>query len=245
LQVAAGNPIDPRVWLCFNVAMILRSELPELSRRARACATVLDVGGGRHPFNLATHVLDLRPYDARDAHGALDPDNERRFTAETWIVHDACVAPWPFADKFFDFSFCSHLLEDVRDPIAVCKELIRTSKAGYIETPSRVREIFAKARFFDAARAGGSMPDVGFNHHRWFVELEGAHLRFLAKDQRLLQRRDRYITRGDLGRKMGERESGLYLYWEGGFTFEEAFIDDAGEDLSAFRAKALAQLKAS
>ncbi len=223
--------------------MILTSNLPAIAEKARAAKTVLDVGGGRHPLSLATHVMDLRPFAEDGSHGSLDPTHERRFSAETWVIHDACVGPWPFPDKAFDFTFCSHLLEDVRDPIAVCKELIRVSKAGYIETPSREREIFSKARGFGLRTALGAMPELGFNHHRWFVEIEGGHVRFTAKDQRLYQKSDRYITRFDLGRKMTERESGAFLFWEGGFTFEEAFIDDAGEDLSAYRAKALARLK--
>ena len=223
--------------------MILFSNLPRIFERARAGARVLDVGGGRHPLNLATHVLDLMPYADTGAHGALDPQNERRFTPETWINHDVCTAPWPFADKFFDFSFCSHLLEDVRDPINVCAELIRTSKAGYIETPSRVREIFAKARLFELRALAGRMPDVGFNHHRWFVEIDGKHITFTGKDQRLLNKRSRFITRGDLGRKMTEIESGASLFWEDGFTFEEAFIDDAGEKLDVYRAEAIARLR--
>ncbi|MDX2238303.1 MAG: methyltransferase domain-containing protein [Hyphomonadaceae bacterium] len=223
--------------------MILRSNLPKVYALAGAAARVLDAGGGRHPLNLATHVLDLKPYDERDHYGALDPENPRRFTAETWIVHDACKAPWPFPDKFFDFSFCSHLLEDVRDPLAVCAELVRVSKAGYIETPSRAREIFAKARFFGVKSWLGRMPDVGFNHHRWFVEIDGAHVVFTAKDQRLLNDRRRYITRSDLGRKMREGESGAALFWEGGFTCEERLVDDSGADLTAYRAAALAQLR--
>jgi len=225
--------------------MILFSNLPQIFDRARAGTRVLDVGGGRHPLNLATHVLDLMPYADTGAHGALDPQNERRFTPETWINHDVCTEPWPFPDKFFDFAFCSHLLEDVRDPIAVCRELIRTSKSGYIETPSRTREIFAKARFFELRALAGAMPDVGFNHHRWFVEIDGTHVTFTAKDQRLLNRRDRFITRGDLGRKMTEIESGVALFWQDSFTFEEAFIDDAGTALDAYRDAALMQLRAS
>ncbi len=223
--------------------MILRSNLPKLAEITRPLARVLDVGGGRHPFNLATHVMDLKPYEERDVHGALDGEMERRFTAETWIVHDACAPPWPFPDKFFDYTFCSHLLEDVRDPIGVAAELVRVSKAGYIETPSRPREIFAKARLFEARLLAGQMPEIGFRHHRWFVEIDGDHVRFYAKDQRLYAERGRYITRGDLGRKMTEAESGACLFWEGGFTAEEAFIDDDGEDLTRYRAETLRALK--
>jgi len=221
--------------------MILLSNLTELRARAAAVARVLDVGGWRHPFNLATHVIDLGSHATRNARAALDPEDAERFSAETWVVHDVCRTPWPFPDKFFDFVICSHLLEDVRDPLAVCGELNRVGAAGYIETPSRTREIFAKARFFNAKSLLGHVPEVGFYHHRWFVEADGAHLRFTAKTTALLERRDRYITRRDIGRKLSEPESGLGLFWEGGFTAEETFADPR-TDYAAFRRRALAAL---
>jgi hypothetical protein len=222
--------------------MILAGNLSRVCEIAARSARVLDVGGWWRPFHLATHVLDMMPYETRRTHDALDPGHPLRFSEATWTVHDACRAPWPFPDKFFDFSFCSHTLEDLRDPIAVCAELNRVSRAGYIETPSRPREIFAKSRWFGLRAALGRMPEIGFAHHRWFVELEGSHLRFLAKDQRLLASRRNFITRGDLGRKLSEAESGIGLFWDGAFTFEEVMIDNLGE-LAVYRGAALARLR--
>ena len=43
--------------------MILRSNLPKLRGYASAAPRVLDVGGWYQPFNLATHVIDLCPYE--------------------------------------------------------------------------------------------------------------------------------------------------------------------------------------
>jgi SAM-dependent methyltransferase len=128
--------------------MILRSNLPKLREFGGRSARVLDAGGWYRPFNLATHVIELNPYDSRRIDDALDPEDDERFTADTWIVQDVCNSPWPFADKTFDFVVCSHLLEDVRDPITVCRELCRVGKAGYIETPSRIPEIFSKEKHF-------------------------------------------------------------------------------------------------
>lgn len=222
--------------------MILGSNLRRVCELATAADRVLDVGGWWRPFNLATHVLDVMPYETRHRHDALDPEHQERFHAASWIVHDACLAPWPFPAKFFDFSFCSHTLEDVRDPLAVCAELIRVSKAGYIETPSREREIFSKARFFGLRTLVGRMPEIGFPHHRWFVEISGSHVRFLPKDQRLVGHRRNFITRRDLGRKMAEIESGVALFWQGSFTFEEVQLGSA-EELHIFRENALANLR--
>src|SRR5712691_3735003 len=100
--------------------MILLSNLPKLRERAGAAARVLDVGGWYQPFNLATHVVDLCPYETRRTHDCIDPQDAERFSAATWVVHDVCASPWPFPDKHFDFVLCSNLLEDVRDPIFVC-----------------------------------------------------------------------------------------------------------------------------
>lgn len=228
---------------CFTLAgMILRSNLPRLRELAGAAERVLDVGGWYQPFNLATHVIDLLPFDTRRQHDPLDPEDAPRFSAATWHAADVCVAPWPYPDKFFDFAVCSHILEDVRDPIAVCAELNRVARAGYIETPSRLREIFVKTRFASLRALSGGLPEIGMSHHRWFVELEGSHLRFTAKMSALAERRKHYLTRGDVGRKLTEAESGLGLFWEGGFTYEEMFVFPR-DDYPAFRRKALAQLR--
>jgi len=224
--------------------MILRGNLPQVIRRALAGERVLDVGGWYLPLNAATHVLDLNPYETRGQ--PLDPENAPRFSAATWRVQDACVPPWPWPDKFFDFSFCSHLLEDVRDPIAVVRELSRVAKAGYLETPSRAREIFAKGRWAGLAARVGRPPEVGFYHHRWFVEADGNHLRFLAKTSEILRDPRYYITRSALGRKMREEESGFGLFWEGAITAEETIIiemADVQRNLREFRAQTLARLR--
>ncbi len=224
--------------------MILRSNLPAVVAAAASAKTALDVGGWFQPLNAATHVLDINPYETRHSRDALDPQNPERFNAETWLVHDACRAPWPFPDKFFDFSFCSHLLEDVRDPLTVCAELQRVSKRGYIETPSRLREIFCKERFFEMKAAFGRFPAIGFQQHRWYVEIESNHVRFTAKDHMVLMSRGYFITRGDLGRKLREDESGLGLFWSDSFTFEERFLYSDAE-LGTFRANALARARAN
>jgi len=217
LKIRTMAPVDgpiPEIW-----TMILLGNMRRVSDLAANANTVLDVGGWWCPFNLATHVLDLMPYQTRRQHDALNPEHPPRFSVETWTVHDACQKPWPYPDKFFDFSFCSHTLEDVRDPVTVCSELVRVSRAGYVETPSRAREIFSKARWFSFRSFIGRPPLIGYDHHRWYVEIAGTHLRFIPKDKQMLSRRN-IITRGDLGRKMTKAESGICLFWERSFTSE-------------------------
>lgn len=134
-------------------------------------ATVLDVGGWARPFRRADVVLDRNPYTTRGELGA-DGEGPEHFSAATWVQGDICDrTPWPFADRRFDFVVCSHTLEDVRDPIWVCSELLRVAKAGYIETPSRAEE----------QCYGIQGPWVGWGHHHWLVEASGDHLRFTFK----------------------------------------------------------------
>ena len=67
----------------------------------------------------------------------------------------------------------SHLLEDIRDPLFVCEQLIRVAKKGYIEVPSFYREV-SKAKHSDTSS--------GYDHHRWIVEYtENFGLTFKAK----------------------------------------------------------------
>ena len=162
--------------------MILRSNITKLQDTCRNLPNVLDVGGWHNPFNLATHVLDIMPYQSRRTHEALDPEDGERFSEETWLVYDACAGDWPWPDDYFDFSICSHTLEDVRDPIVITSELARVSKAGYIEVPSWAREIFIKDRFWRLRMVAGRSPEIGFPHHRWLCELNDGELHFYQKD---------------------------------------------------------------
>ena len=223
--------------------MILRSNLPRLRDHCRSATSVLDVGGWHNPFNLATHVLDIMPYETRRREDALDPEDAERFTRETWQIHDACEGNWPWPDNFFDFSVCSHTLEDIRDPIVVAKELVRVSRSGYVEVPSRAREIFVKDRFARLKMLFGKMPEIGFPHHRWFCELNDGELHFFHKGQEVGIDRNSYMTRGELGRKMTEAESGIGIFWTDSFTAREIIIG-AHESLAEKKIKLLNQLKA-
>lgn len=220
--------------------MILFDNLPRLREVARSCDRVLDVGGWFQPFNLATHVVDLGSFDTRKSFQALDPEDEERFTADTWCQIDACTDPWPFEDNFFDFAICSHTLEDVPDPIAICRQLNRVSRAGYVEVPSRLREIFTKQRW-TALRSLMRKPlDIGFPHHHWMCDVDGNKIAFQRKDTDAILQASAFVTRGQIGRKLTQAESGICLWWEDGFEFEMAEPPVPG-DLARWRTEAMRQ----
>jgi SAM-dependent methyltransferase len=134
-------------------------------------ALVVDIGSGGDPHPRADVLVDR----------TTDSGGERtvafRQSAPT-VVAD--VHALPFRDHAFGYSICSHLLEHVDDPKRAAAEISRTSRAGYIETPSELHE---------------KLMPIGW--HRWFVRIDGDRLIFDAKPSPFLDERlgDYFRTR--------------------------------------------------
>lgn len=131
---------------------------------------VLDIGGLEKPLRAATHVMDIYSYERRRVDEGRGPLPER-FTKETWFVRDCNVTPWAWPDNYFDYVWCCQVVEDIRDPIAVCEEMMRVGKAGFISTVHRSYES-------TVVQADGV---VGYHHHRWLIELYDDCLHFVFK----------------------------------------------------------------
>ena len=125
-------------------------------------ARVLDVGGWAEVFPRANTVLDINPYATRRR---ILPDVPEQFTEKDWYTGDLCAGDiWKrFGDKEFDYVVCSHTLEDVRDPLFICNQMIRVASAGYIEVPSPFSET---CRFLPGRLASG------YDHHKWIVSVD-------------------------------------------------------------------------
>jgi len=89
-------------------------------------------------------------------------------------VVDLDSQPLPYANKEVDYLYTRHTLEDINEPLHLCREINRVAKAGYIETPSPAAEF---CRGVDA----GKPPHRGYRHHRYFVWSEATTLFFLPK----------------------------------------------------------------
>ena len=224
--------------------MQLTGNIPRLLAETAGAARVLDVGGAHRPLNTATHTLDALAYSERGP--LLIPEVPERFSTVNWLQFDMCDRPWPYPGRHFDFSFCAGTLEDVRDPIGVCRELMRVSRAGYIETPSRLCEIFHERRGYLFRRIVGRKFAVGHGHHRWFCELEGEGVRFLAKTITAVGSRKFFLTRAELGRNLTEAESAIGLFWQDRFPVREWLLIKPGEteaELARFKREALRALR--
>src|SRR5260221_4063249 len=142
---------------------------------------VLDIGGWANPFNRANYVMDGEPYESRGYYNRtfarLKPfpplgGTVELFKKETWIQRDICKKdPFPFKGKELDYVICSHTLEDLRDPIWVCSEMMRIAKAGYVEVPSRTWETCR----------GLEIGIAGLSHHRWLTEIKEQTMMFIPK----------------------------------------------------------------
>jgi len=199
---------------------MLESNVEKILALIKPNHVVLDVGGWACPFNRANWILDCSPYETRGYYATIglpksQGHEKEYFTPDTWVQRDVCARePWPFKDRFFDFSICSQTLEDTRDPLFICSELIRTSKRGYIEVPSRVAE---------SCRGWERDNLAGLSHHRWLIEMEGTHISFLQKFHMIHAAFDLSFPASFL-RRLTELEKNSFLFWEDSFTFEEIII---------------------
>src|SRR5271163_2273746 len=86
---------------------------------------VLDIGPGHSPFQRADVSVDFVAVEGFKNLIKCDLGNE----------------PLPFKDKEFDFVYARHILEDMFNPFALCAEMSRVAKRGYLEVPSPMAEI--------------------------------------------------------------------------------------------------------
>lgn len=196
---------------------MLDSARERIAREVPDDARVLDVGGWAKPLPRADVVLDLLPYATRGLYGR-ESDEPERFTEATWLQLDVCAKdPWPFEDDAFDVAVCSHTLEDVRDPVGVCRELSRVAKAGYVEVPAPVEEL----------TWGVHGPWVGWSHHHWVTERDGDGLVFTFKPH-LLGAPGRHLPEGTHLRRPPE-ERIIGIWWTGAIPAREQVLVGAEE----------------
>jgi hypothetical protein len=211
---------------------LLESSVQRTLERLDDRDLVLDVGGWAKPFPRADWVVDLMPYGTRGLYGGV-AEGEERFSAETWVTHDICDSrPWPFEDGKFDFAICSHTLEDVRDPVRVCEELVRVARAGYVEVPSRLEE----------QSWGVHGPWVGWSHHRWLVDRVEGGLQFVFKPGVLQARSELHFPRG-VADVLEADERVESLFWEGSFACSERIFIEPEELHSYLRGPVSDQLQ--
>jgi hypothetical protein len=192
---------------------------------------VLDIGGWAHPFNRANYVMDQEAYETRGYYNRTFAKNNpipplggavnnpipplggavEYFNRDSWIQRDICShQPYPFGDKELDYVICSHTLEDIRDPLWVCSEMIRIGKRGYVEIPSRIWE---SCRGFEAGI-------VGLSHHRWLIDICGNEISFTMKFHSI-HGHWRLSLPAKVAQSLPKEKEVEWLFWNDSFSFRE------------------------
>ncbi len=114
---------------------------------------VLDIGSGNDPFPLATQLADVTLED--NTYGRAGAPLKRLGDKPICTCNLEDMSG--FHDKEFDFVYCSHVLEHVHDPAKACAELMRIGKRGFIETPTRGKDLW--------------LGTAAVSNHRWAVEI--------------------------------------------------------------------------
>jgi len=112
---------------------------------------VLDVGSGHLPFPFATHLADLSLED-----GSVGRAGAPFKFQDGKPVYECDIERMPFEDKEFDFVYCSHVLEHANSPEDACREIMRVGKRGYIESPTKGKDVW-----LNMAKTA---------NHRWWLE---------------------------------------------------------------------------
>jgi len=167
MTTAGQNPTYANPWVPSRALEILDGVSDK----------VLDVGGGAAPWHAADHIIDILPFSssrlAANAWGGVAPCQQEDWPEESYKQFDLCCGkPWPFRDKAFDLGLCSHCVEDLRDPIPVVAEMVRTCRRILIVTPSRLLE---QTKGIEHPRY------CGLWHHPWIVYSEGRDVVFRRK----------------------------------------------------------------
>lgn len=180
--------------------------------RIRPSDKVLDIGGSmrqRENINVHTLVDIVRPEEA--------PYGKSKLRAKNFVRLDITKEKLPFRDKEFDFSICSHTLEDLTTPFLVLDEMARVAKRGLIITPSMGADlVFSHIDITDWLTGARRVP--GIAHHKWFFHEKRDKLRVVAKNYPIL-----YTPQFHFISWSGEDE--FSFYWENKIDYE--VLDDS------------------
>lgn len=206
----------------------LRNRYPDL--------TVLDIGGARNPWcdEYVTTYIDIR--DVSTTREVLNGD-----VLDDLFWESIGLRRWHFV-------ICTHVLEDIRDPLFVVRWIQRVGKRGFIAVPNKHTELSAVE----------SPQYPGYYHHRWMFTLRSDILLAVAKLPLLGYYREanRWLHRMSTGGAMSKRiarrlaprtipggpmppwydpskaKHGLELgfLWEGSFEFKYINSDYCGPD---------------
>ena len=110
-----------------------RGKMLDMLRRRKAESpdySVIDVGGRHNPWadDVVDAYVDYMEFET----------DKQQYIGD---VNDEDVWREVANDQVYDFAICSHVLEDIRDPIVGLRWLPKIAKSGFIGVPVKHREV--------------------------------------------------------------------------------------------------------
>lgn len=171
--------------MLYNISMIINKQLRRLTeprdfaiehiaklKLENPNLKLVDVGGGVCCWSdETTHVIDSFVVSDSRKQLEIDRPNVDIFEfdinqSEQW----ADVLKYVEEHGKFDYSICTHTLEDIPYPNIVCNMLMKISKAGIVAVPSKYAEYlrFEKQQALGNSATGEFFSGYrGFFHHKW------------------------------------------------------------------------------
>lgn len=121
----------------------------------------------------------------------------------------------------FDFSICSHTLEDITDPKMVAKKLSKIAKGGFVSFPSKYYEFTKNLDSFQTEV--GSYR--GYIHHKWIYTFQHGKLYALPKSN---------FTEIDYFNKFSKPDPSIFdlsFIWEGNLEINYLDVPSSPMDL--------------
>jgi hypothetical protein len=153
------NFTKPRTVVEEYIGMLKESK-PNMS--------VIDVGGGINSWcTHTTHVVDIfvNP-GSKEEFISLHPERVMFNFDITQRDNWSEVLKYVEENGKFDYSICTHTLEDIPNPVLVCEMLQKISRRGFISVPSKYAEYLRFETWY------GVKGYRGFFHHKWIYSLK-------------------------------------------------------------------------
>ncbi len=132
-------------------------------QKQKAVFKVIDVGASQNAWS-ASVVDTIVDFNSPNVDNKIKQLNFDITDYEAWKVVEDEVEQ----NGKYDFSICSHTLEDIIDPRMVVKKLAKISKAGFIAIPSKYTEFTRNIETYEISLS----PYRGYIHHRWVFSVK-------------------------------------------------------------------------
>jgi hypothetical protein len=182
----------------------------EVMKQANSGTTVLDVGGGINSWcKNTTHTIDI----------FVNPGSKEEFIQKyperTLFDFDITqrdnwkeVLDYVEENGKFDYSICSHVIEDILNASLVCDMLQKISKQGVILVPTKYAEHLRFENWF------GAKGYRGYFHHKWIYTIKNNVLTGFEKANYW-----EHITDPRIERHLG-RDTEICFMWEDDFEYK-------------------------